>query len=245
MPEAPLFLETYSLVTRVAVAVVLFGGLAVVLARSDLSTRTGIGIWLTLFLVTLIWFIGVFYVARLGLFQAGTTRVPLIPFAVFVPLGIGLWLLVRSDNIAKVIDATPASWLVGVQMYRVIGGIFLVMWSIGLLPGQFALPAGAGDVLVGVLALVVAIMLARRVNGARTAAYGWNALGIIDLLLALTLGFLSSPGPFQMLALDNPNILTTAYPTVLIPAFAVPLSLILHGLSIWKLQRDGARDTPT
>lgn len=239
MSQSVEFLETYSIVTRVVVAVVLFGGLAVILARTELSVGARIRTWLVLFLISLAWFFAVLYVARLGLFQAGTTRVPLIPFAVFVPLGVGLWLLCRSDTVAKVIDATPASWLVGVQAYRVVGGIFLVMWSHGLLPGQFALPAGAGDVLVGVLAIVVAAILARRVSGARTAAYGWNALGIFDLLLALTLGFLSSPGRFQLLALDNPNILTTAYPTVLIPAFAVPLSLILHGLCIWKLRRDG------
>jgi hypothetical protein len=29
------------------------------------------------------------------------------------------------------------------------------------------------------------------------------------------------------------------YPLVMIPAFAVPLALILHGLSIWQLRRSG------
>ncbi|HEX9237982.1 MAG TPA: hypothetical protein VF866_04395 [Xanthobacteraceae bacterium] len=37
--------------------------------------------------------------------------------------------------------------------------------------------------------------------------------------------------------LDHPNLLTTSYPTVMTPAFAVPLSLILHGLSLWQLRR--------
>lgn len=239
MPDAPPFLETYSVASRVIVAVLLFGGLAFVLGRTELSMSARLRTWLTLFLITLVWFLVVLYIARLGLFQAGTTRVPLIPFAVFIPLGIGLWLLCRSSTIAAVIDATPTSWLVGVQVYRVIGGIFVVMWSLGLLPGEFALPAGVGDVLVGVLAVVVALMLAQRIRDARAAAYGWNVLGIGDLLMALTLGFLSSPGRFQILALDNSNVLTTAYPTVLVPAFAVPLSLILHGLCIWKLRRVG------
>ena len=114
------------------------------------------------------------------------------------------------------------------------------MWWLGLIPGQFAIPAGVGDVLVGLSAMVVAAMLVYGVNGARMAAIAWNLLGILDLVVALSAGFLSSPGPFQMLALDQPNILTTAYPTVLIPVFAVPLSLILHGLCIWKIRRTPA-----
>ena len=33
------------------------------------------------------------------------------------------------------------------------------------------------------------------------------------------------------------------YPLVMIPAFAVPLSLVLHGLSLWQLHRT-TRRTP-
>jgi hypothetical protein len=66
-------------------------------------------------------------------------------------------------------------------------------------------------------------------------------LGILDLAVALATGFLNSPGRFQLLALDQPNILTTAYPLVLIPAFAVPLSLILHRVCLWKLWGDRRR----
>ena len=54
---------------------------------------------------------------------------------------------------------------------------------------------------------------------------------------AQRMGFLSSPGRFQVLALDHPNILTSTYPTVMIPAFGVPSSIILHGVSLWQLGR--------
>ena len=60
---------------------------------------------------------------------------------------------------------------------------------------------------------------------------------IADLVTAVTLGVLTSPGPLQRLALDHPNLLTSSYPTVMTPAFAVPFSLILHGLSLWQLWR--------
>ena len=40
------------------------------------------------------------------------------------------------------IDAVPQPWLVGVQTFRVLGAIFLVLYASGALPGPFALPAG-------------------------------------------------------------------------------------------------------
>jgi hypothetical protein len=57
------------------------------------------------------------------------------------------------------------------------------------------------------------------------------------LVVALGTGFLTSPGPFQLLAFNHPNLFVSRYPLVMIPAFMVPLSLILHGISLWKLRR--------
>jgi hypothetical protein len=51
----------------------------------------------------------------------------------------------------------------------------------------------------------------------------------------MTMGFLSSPGPFQLLARDIPNVLVTAFPLVLVPAFSVPLFLLLHLFSLHGL----------
>jgi len=43
------------------------------------------------------------------------------------------------------------------------------------------------------------------------------------------------------MAFDQPHLLTSSYPSVMTPAFAVPLSLILHGLSLWQLRWLGWR----
>ena len=45
------------------------------------------------------------------------------------------------------------------------------------------------------------------------------------------MGALTSPGlPHTLLALQAPNLLITSYPLVMVPTFAVPLALMLHGL---------------
>jgi hypothetical protein len=163
--------------------------------------------------------------------------VPALPIAIILPLLIVLPVLLRSRRIATILDATPPHWLVGLQVYRIFGGIFLVAWAQSELGGVFALPAGTGDVLVGLLALPTAYLLYLAPRENRQRAIAWNILGILDLVTAITIGFLSSPGPLQLIVQNPPSTLLGTYPTVLIPAFAVPLSLMLHALSLRQLAR--------
>src|ERR1700716_4745276 len=71
------------------------------------------------------------------------------------------------------------------------------------------------------------------------AAYGWCLFGIADLVVAVTMGAMTSPGRAHLLAFDAPNLLISSYPLVVVPTFAVPLALMLHGLVLWRLRRGG------
>ena len=225
---------------RVLIVITLLFGLWRGLKRTGLPGQTQVATWLSIAVPLVLWLLVVWQLALTGVFQARPgVRVPAIPLALLIPVLVGLILLTRSSRMAAVVDAMPPSWLVGIQVYRVLGAVFLAQWANGRLPGVFALPAGIGDVLVGLLALPVALYLRSGAAGGRTAAYAWNLFGILDLVLAVSLGTLTSPGRFQMLALDFPNRVVGTYPLVMIPTFAVPLSLILHGLSLWQLTRSG------
>jgi len=57
--------------------------------------------------------------------------------------------------------------------------------------------------------------------------------------VAITLGLITSPGPLQLIVPSIPNAATGLYPTVLIPAFTVPSSILLHALSLRQLSRRG------
>ena len=122
----------------------------------------------------------------------------------------------------------------------VLGVIFLVLYAGGHLPGLFALPAGVFDVLVGIFAPSVAASFARSAEGSEGRVRLWNLLGIADLVIAVTLGFLTSPSPLQIAAFDRPNVLIAMFPLALIPVFAVPLSILLHIASLKKLSQDAA-----
>jgi hypothetical protein len=150
---------------------------------------------------------------------------------------IGSALMWRSSIVRRVVDATPQHWLVGIQVVRLIGGIFLVLYADHRIPGFFAWPAGVGDVLVGVLAPVVAIAYARSPDRNADLAIAWNFFGLADIAVAIATGFLSSPLPFQLVAFDLPNALITRFPLVLIPVFGVPFCILLHFASLMKLRK--------
>ena len=189
----------------------------------------------------LLWLAVIWSGAIDGVFRPGGNRLPLVPLAIFLPVIVGVPILVRSKRIGEVLDAMPASWLIGLQVYRVFGGIFLVGWARGVIPSLFALPAGIGDVTTGLLALPVAYSLMLRNGSAVRGAVAWNIFGLFDFTVAVGIGLVTSPGPFQLIVPSIPNTGLGLYPNVLIPAFAVPSSILLHVLSLRQLRRASRR----
>ena len=114
---------------------------------------------------------------------------------------------------------------------RVLGVLFLIAMAQGTLPAAFALPAGLGDIAVGVAALV----LARRWN--RRRAIWFNVFGLLDLVVAVTLGLLGGLTTHQILALSPSTAAMSLLPLALIPTAVVPLDAALHVLSLARLRR--------
>jgi hypothetical protein len=183
------------------------------------------------------WFILSATLGVLDVYEAVADRVPTIQYGILLPILLGGVVMARSSAVGRVLDAVPLQWLTGVQLYRALGGIFLVLYGAGQLPGLFAWPAGLGDVLVGVLAPVVALAYARGPGNNGDLVAAWNIFGLLDLIVAVGCGFATSPSPVQLAAFDRPNELITAFPLVLIPTYLVPVSVLLHLVSLAKLRR--------
>jgi hypothetical protein len=210
---------TQTVVRSIIVAVILIG-LWRGLSDTNVTAPTRRNRWLTVAIVLVGWLAVTWTFAVAGIFQQGSAADFLLPLAIFLPLIIGLPFLLRSSWIGDVLDVTPPGWLIGLQVYRVFGSVFILAWAGAVLPGAFALPAGAGDTLVGILALPVAGI----VRSNRAAGVAWNVLGILDLADAFLLSTLTVQGQLQ-------------FPFVLIPSFVVPLSLLLHAVSLRQLRR--------
>jgi hypothetical protein len=148
---------------------------------------------------------------------------------------IGLLLSLMSLRSARESDLAA---LTRGQMFRVVGGVFVALMLVGWLPPLFALPAGLGDIAVGLAAPVIA----RRLNrGDTRGAAVFHALGLLDLLVAITIGTLSAPGPYQAFTDDVSTAAMTGLPLVLVPAVLVPLSMAVHIHALRQLRTRSPR----
>lgn len=235
--HGPFYLLPYTVLSSIGMIVVVLVGLHRALTNANGTARlrgTVVGVSA---LVLIGWFVATAALAWLGVYRGVADRMPTIQYAILAPVLIGGLLIWYSPVVSGIIDAVPQQWLVGVQLYRALGVVFVFLFAAGSLPGLFALPAGLGDFTVGLMAPIVAWTYARNPAVRGNSVRAWNILGLADLAVAIATGFMTAPSPLQLFAFDRPNELISAFPLVLIPVFLVPLSILFHLASLTKLRR--------
>jgi hypothetical protein len=169
--------------------------------------------------------------ARAGVYrQAPGEAVPWLPVAVAGFL-VTLLLAARIPLVSRILAAPGApACLVLPHTLRVVGVVFLLVLAQDRLPAAFAVPAGLGDIAIGVAAPFVARQLARGTG--RTEALRFHVLGLVDLVVAIGIGFLL----FGIVEVTPSTELLTLLPLALIPTVAVPLAVALHVVSLRQLR---------
>jgi hypothetical protein len=200
-------------------------GIALVAERATISAFQKRFVQITSAILFIAWFAAIDLLARSGFFRINGAV--LLVFLLTAIFGFSLFF---SQTFRKLLTVTPIHWIIGIQVFRVVGGVFLIAYVQGQLPGLFALPAGIGDVLTGITALLAAYWSYKNGKGARLLAYIWNSFGVLDFIDALTLGTLAS-----FITIEPTTALLGVLPFVLIPAFGVPRSFLLHGYTFWLL----------
>src|SRR5215207_4483988 len=191
------------------------------------ATAAGLGGWLVLSSL----------LARAGVYsQDPGEGVPwfLVAFAATLT---ALLLATRIPLVSRILaDPGMPARLALPHTLRVVGVLFLIVMAQGHLPAAFALPAGLGDIAIGVAAPFVARRLAHGNDRARavTGAVRFHVLGLLDLIVAVSIAFLLGPfGPFEVMPSTAP---LRVLPLALIPTVAVPLALALHIVSLRRLR---------
>ena len=138
-----------------------------------------------------------------------------------VPWLAGVWFMFSSTG-SSLLRATPVHRLISLSFYRVVGIIFLYCYYVcGTLSRGFALNAGWGDVLTGVLAIPVAMMVKNGTRYSHLAFALWTLIGIGDLILA--------PASAAMYGAKQ----LTNFPINLIPLFlGPPFGILLHLITV-------------
>jgi hypothetical protein len=225
----------------VATSIALFRGAI----ATGLGRRTATVVAVTTAAVWGGWLVASALLARAEVYRQDPAAAnPWIPVALLGSLGVGL-LAIRIPVVARILadPGTPAR-LAMPQTFRVIGATFLIVMVLGELPAVFAIPAGVGDVAVGLTAPFIAWRLARGTG--RRGAVWFNTLGIVDLMVAVGLGVLTGLGPSQVIHASPSTLAVTLLPLALIPTTAVPLAIALHVISLRRLgTKPEGRDSST
>jgi hypothetical protein len=215
-------------------ALVLYrGGVA-----AGLSRRTAISTAVTAYTLLGAWLVASAVLAGVGTYvpDSGRTR-PWLAVA-FTGVLVSTLLSTRIPPLSRIL-AHPATLplLALPHVWRVAGIMFLTVMALGHLPAVFALPAGLGDIAIGLAAPFIARRLAR---GSRRGAVRFHLLGILDLVVALAIGFLAGLGPYRPFEITPSTEPLGLLPLVLVPTVAVPVTIALHIVSLRRL-RDAAR----
>src|ERR1700742_4486048 len=133
------------------------------------------------------WFVFALSASAFHLFQTSPTAPPLaFGLAALTPIVVfAVWFRISPGFRAFALSLNPRT-LTMIQSWRIAGDVFLVLYAYGILPGDFALPAGWGDVAIGLTAPLVAINLVGRSH--RAAFIFWQILGMTDLVTAVGTG---------------------------------------------------------
>jgi len=186
--------------------------------------------------------LGTWFLAITASAVAGAWLDPGVPRALgyLIPallLSLVLW---RAGWLQAAVQALSPSAIPWLQTLRIGGGLTLfAAWAAGLAPWGWVASAGTGDILVGLGAAAVAALLGTGLAWSRTAAQLWNVFGLVDMAHTMLRGLLSAPGPQQRLFETPPNLVPAVFPFIYLPAFIVPLTILLHILSLQQLARVG------
>jgi hypothetical protein len=150
-----------------------------------------------------------------------STPVPMPVFALAMTLTLLGWLTVRPALRDRVLSVGVRG-LVALHITRFVGFYFLSLYRNGLLPRDFAVPAGWGDIIVAVGAIFVLVAFRVETQSGRTAVFAWNVLGLLDILMVL------GNGARMMRADPLLQAGFTSLPLILLPLFLVPIVIVTH-----------------
>jgi hypothetical protein len=211
----------------------------IVLPQSaDSQPRGRGGIRLTVVTALTVWLLLVLSFGAAGAF-VGPPGTPPVPIAIGVaaPLVLFFASLRLSQSFREFVLSLDLRLIAGIQAWRWAGSGFLTLYAYKVLPAVFALPAGLGDMAIGVTAPWIILALVRQPGFAASGAFiRWNVLGIVDLIVAVSIATVST-----FFATGAPGEISTApmatLPLLLIPAFLVPLFLMLHTAALMQSQQ--------
>lgn len=158
-----------------------------------------------------------------------------LPFVPFILAIGGVLILYRLRSaLRSVVDHTPWHWLVFIHTARVLAIGSMIKAINGEFPKYFAILVGIPDLLFGLSAIFLGILVYRR-HISRRALVLWNLIGVAVILPAAPLFQMGLPGPIQIFTSQPTAEHLLEFPMVLAPSLIVPMFVLLNNLVAWRL----------
>ncbi|MBV8638314.1 MAG: hypothetical protein JO322_09530 [Candidatus Eremiobacteraeota bacterium] len=163
-----------------------------------------------------------------------------VPALFVVPFAVAAVAMALSPTARERLLDIPRRFIIGANIFRSIGFLFVALAFAGRLDGPFPYSAGIGDIVVGLLAIPLTLGEPRLTRTDSRLAV-WNALGLFDLVTAVALGMTSLNGsPLQLIHAGVGSDTILQLPWSLIPLFLVPCFMIGH-IVLFAQMRSSAR----
>ena len=188
---------------------------------------------------TVVWLGVTFALAASGRLSF-TTRPPTMAIVILANLVLAFGISLSRVG-QRIATGVPLAALVGAQAFRFPLELILHRaYTEGLMPVQMSYSGFNFDILTGLSAIVVAILLVRNRNSL-VAARVWNTAGIVLLANIVTIAILSAPTPLRTFHNEPANDWITHAPWVWLPTVFVVAAIIGHVLVIRRLRADMGR----
>ena len=191
-------------------------------------------------MVLMLWFGLIMALSMNGVFISEPGQAPmnmLLSFA--ASLGIFTLCYRKFAGFRQYVLALDMRFLILLHSWRMLGLGFVMLYTQDSLPALFAFVAGFGDALTAIVATILAYTLfIRPASVSKKTVWRWNAFGLLDFVLAISIGILTRAG--APLVLDNgiSSDLMTVFPFAMIPGFLVQVFTLTH-LIIFLQLRNG------
>ena len=181
------------------------------------------------FILLILWLLTAIQLGLSGKVNKLTPPQPQIIIFILVIVLVAIFNLINS--LKSWISSINIKYLIAVHVSRLVGIYFLVLYSRNLLPYDFAVKGGLGDIFIALSALTLIIFVPRE-SGVKDKLYLlWNTLGLIDILFVVLTA--------ARIGIKNPEELSELFklPLSLLPTFLVPIIIFTHLVIFVRLFR--------
>lgn len=187
--------------------------------------------------VSLLVALGAFHtvLAARGLYT-NTTAFPPPQVLLLAPVGLALLVCIMLQRGRAWLNSLPLFALTAVHVLRI--PVELVLhnaYEAGLVPRDMSYSGFNFDILSGISAVGMMLWLRSKKAPSRGVLITWNVACLVLLIIVVGTAVLSIPSSVQRINFEQPNVLVTAVPWVLLPAVLVPVVLWAHVAALVQL----------